>query len=233
MAGLDIEEPVEFAYRDNYLDFITKRKGTDTGITLFEDIKGDLGCYTVKGYCVTDGQDPDKCIRDMDYYIVRNSLFFRCGRHKTEKVGSWWKREYPAAYNTYGSDNRFNSVNFAMRGDLRLNLVLPGSGANGEKVGGESSNGVRAFVTLKDIGIAQTSWDGRNRWVLGRKHYECNSGILYYSVPYVKPKSDDPADGGEETGKWVEIMLYRSDEHNGVNEVTISAQIKDSGTYPE
>ena len=70
MAGLDIEKPVEFAYRDNYLDFISKRKGTDTGIRLFTDNKGDLGCYTVKDYCVTDGQDPDKCIRDMDYYIV-------------------------------------------------------------------------------------------------------------------------------------------------------------------
>ena len=136
-----------------------------------------------------------------------------------------------------------------MRGDLRLNLVIPGNNDNsdGNKVddGDGERNGhdeisraggagdVRAFVTLKDIGIAQTSWDGRNRWVLGRKHYECSSGILYYSVPYIKPKSDDPADGGEETGKWVEIMLYRNDSHNGVNEVSISAGIKDSGDYPE
>mgnify|MGYP007101845168 FL=1 len=180
---------------------------------------------------MTDGQDPDRCIRVDDYYLVNNHLYFRCGRHKTSKVGSWWKREYPAAYNTYGSDDRFNSVNFAMRGDLRLNLIISGSNCGSDEINGAGN--VRAFVVLKDIGIAQTSWDGRNRWVLGRKRYECSGGILFYSVPYVVPKSDDPEDGGEKTDKWVEIMLYRGDNHNGVNEVSIAAQIKDSGTYPE
>ena len=112
-----------------------------------------------------------------------------------------------------------------------MNLIISGSNCGSDEING--ADNVRAFVVLKDIGIAQTSWDGRNHWVLGRKHYECSGGILFYSVPYVVPKSNDPEDGGEKTGKWLDILLYRGDSHNGVNEVSIAAQIKDSGTYPE
>lgn len=212
-----VQEPAEFSYRDNYLDFIFKynNPSTNTKVRFFADNKGDYGCYTITDYCVSDGQDPDRCIRDDDYFLVNNRLYFRCGRHKTEKVAKWWNREYPGEYNTFHKN--FDDMNFAMKGNLRLNLT------------GEALNGERAFVVLEDIGIAQTSSNGRNVWVIGKKIKHCDGSRIVYNAPYIIANTNDPtSDNVVKTNEWLRIYLYRNGDKNGVNEVSVDAQIAPS-----
>ncbi|KAF9257551.1 hypothetical protein L218DRAFT_1016341 [Marasmius fiardii PR-910] len=139
--------PETFKYQDNEVDLLVNLASGPSPII-------SSGSFTVTDFKISSGQDPDNSNRIGDVHAftanaVQDQKFvFRCGRHGTSDVASFWNTNIPADNNTFG--HTAGDLNFAFLGTLVLTVDTD-------------------TVTFPDIGFAQGHDGSSNNWWFGGK----------------------------------------------------------------
>lgn len=137
-------------YRDN-----------DVDITMTGGYSLLKGYYSVTGFSVTPGQDPDSKIHLGLSVLFGNDgkMTFQVGRKGNSDVANWFNNQIPPQKNTFG--HTAGDLNFAFLGTLSLTISGGSLGSN------------QSTYTFNDVALAQGKSGTSNNWWFGGKN--CNN----------------------------------------------------------
>lgn len=130
-------------------------RNNDIYFSLEEGYSVVNGSYTIEGFAVTNGQDPDqKIYAGLTVQCGSDGkLTFEVGRKGSGSVADWFKSNIPASHNTFNENP--GDLNFAFIGTLSLNIK-----------GGSLGNRQETFIFPK-VALAQGHTGFSNNWWFG------------------------------------------------------------------
>ena len=143
-------------YRDNVVQILNSY----TTYSLWQDRDGKYGSYTIKDFKISSGQDPKNHIKCNQRYDInsKGEMTFSIGRHKTKEVADWWTNIIGITADKCTFNKTPDELNFAMIGDLELNV-------KGGVFGNEG-----CVLRFTDIALAQGNYAASNNWWFGGKN---------------------------------------------------------------
>lgn len=156
------------------------------------------GTYTINGYSVTSGQDPDNKIHDGLTVSCDSSgqFTFSVGRQKSTSVADWFNSQVLPPQCTF--NHAADDLNFAFIGTLVLNLS-----------GGVLGAGSHSFV-FSNVALAQGNSGSSNNWWFGGKNCSYESGNTVIG------------NGVNSDGAAMFVRFTRGGSGNSVNQVSIN-----------
>lgn len=142
-------------YHDNVVQILNSY---DDIFSLWKDNEGKYGSFTIKDFKISSGQDPKNRIQKGQKYDINSNgeMTFSIGRHKTKEVADWWRYTIGIKADNCTFNATPDELNFAMIGELELNVKGGILGNNG------------CVLRFTDVAFAQgQNFESRNNWWFG------------------------------------------------------------------